>query len=47
MKENDIHHLFATEHRRLAVALWLLVCGSIWALGIALSVLVIEKLYIR
>jgi hypothetical protein len=45
MKESDIHHLFATEHRRLA--LWLLVCGSIWALGIALSVLIIEKLYIR
>jgi hypothetical protein len=31
----------------IALFLWLLFCISIWLLGVALSVLVIEKLYFR
>ena len=45
MKVSTIQHPALTEDRPLARLLWLLFCGSIWLMGVALSVLIIERLY--
>jgi hypothetical protein len=45
MKPSNIHHPFLTGDRPRALLLWLLFCVSMWGLGIAVSVLLIEKLY--
>lgn len=43
-----LHELHAREMaRRGRMTLWMLFCATIWGLGIALCVLVIEKLYFR
>jgi hypothetical protein len=47
MKMSNVQHPFLTEDRPLTRLLWLLFCVSIWALGIALSVLIIENPYFR
>jgi hypothetical protein len=47
MKLSNIHHPFLAEDRRRALVLWLLFCASMWGLGIAVTVLLIEKLYFR
>ena len=47
MKAINIEHPALTEDRPLARLLWLLFCGFIWLLGVALSVLTIERLYYR
>ena len=47
MKLVNVQHPSLTEDRPLARLLWLLFCVSIWVLGIALSALIIEKLYCR
>ncbi len=45
MKVNNVQHAVVTVDRPLTRLQWLLFCGSLWALGIALSVLIIENLY--
>jgi len=45
MKVSKFHHPLLAEDRPLTRLLWLLFCVSLWALGIALSALVIQKLY--
>jgi hypothetical protein len=45
MKMSNVQHPLLTEDRPLTRVLWLLVCASIWALGIALAEQIIEKLY--
>ena len=47
MKPSNVHHLFLTDARFRALLLWLVFCVSVWGLGIAVSVLLIEKLYCR
>ena len=47
MKMHNVQHPLLTEDRPLTQVLWLLFCISIWVLGIALSVLIIENLYFR
>jgi hypothetical protein len=47
MNVRNVQHPFLTEDRPRTRLLWLLFCVSIWALGIALSVLIIENLYFR
>ena len=47
MKLSDVHHPLPREDRPFALLLWLLFCISVWVLGFALSVLIIEKLYFR
>jgi hypothetical protein len=45
MKVSNVHHTVATVDRPLTRLQWLLFCGSLWALGIALSALIIVNLY--
>jgi hypothetical protein len=45
MKLCNVQHPILTEDHPLTRLLWLLFCVSIWALGFALSVLIIENLY--
>ena len=47
MKLSNVHHPFLSGDRPRAPLLWLLFCISVWGLGIAVSVLLIEKLYFR
>jgi hypothetical protein len=47
MKLSSVHHPSLTEVRPRALLVWLLFCVTIWGLGIAVSVLLIEKLYLR
>ncbi len=47
MKVSNVHHPVVTGDRPLARLQWLLFCGFLWALGFALSMLIIENLYFR
>jgi len=47
MKVHTVQHAFLTGDRPLTRLLWLLFCVSIWGLGFALALLIIENLYFR
>ena len=47
MKLRNVQHPILTEDHPLAPFLWLSFCVLIWALGIVLTVVIIESLYFR
>ena len=47
MKAYNVQLPVATGNRPLAQLEWLLFCGLLWTLGIALSLLTIVNLYFR